>query len=832
MEETNLAPLNTFLVNNFGDKYLYEVNHNSLNKIGANNSHKQRFKTLLSRENALIIIVGTDSGTLISYLNNTDIPSGSRVILLELDALYDIIKKETPPDPENKQIIYTKYEKLDEIYKSIQIQHYIYIGNIQLAQSLGAEDAFIPEYQELFYTLQTDLQQLSWNIEASLGSEPFLIKQLENLGENLIPSFHLRNSFTGKTAVLLAGGPSLDEILPWVKEQGKNVVTMAVSRVCRRLLEVDFKPDIIFSIDPHQVSFDVSKEMLSFWQDSLFIHMYHVTPLLLGQWQGKNVFLGSRVPWKSDLNKESLPHPGPTVSNVALSTAIEMGFSQIILAGVDLCHSKTGLTHASGSNEVKAGPQLSKVCTQIETNGGWLAETTSDFAAAIDILDDQAKGANKKNVTLINPSPGSARIKHIEYIPLNEIKLKPLDEAPEKTLHSILPEISTDTKKTYYKKAIKDLAKTQGQLLHIKKLTTEAIRCNDGLFGRNGIQQNFKYKKRMDKIENSLNKKYTVFSRLVKSFGIREFLKLTRIDKEAEWEDSEIEKTAKNYYEAYSNSASILIKLIRSSKKRLESRLDELSDSPNIEKLIEQWQKDRQPGRALIWLKKNNLTLSQLPQKQRNAFQKLLDNFQQVLDNTDTDHMKRSRQFAELTGVRGKAQAFFRQKNIEALQQLIRSLELHPDKKAERYLFLAKGYLFELEEKYDHATDEYQKLFSDMEDPLMEDCLRRIASISISRNDRHNGLLALESLSHMSPAYLPQYADMLRLTGAHQDAINTYLDYLEKVPNDLTTMIRVGQFYKELNIPEGAKVMFEHVLEKDPTNEAVQLLLQGIKINH
>ncbi len=828
MKASSAAQFKTFLTNSFGDKYLYEINHNSLNKIGANNCHKQRFKNLLNRENALVIIVGTDSGTLIKHLNNVEIPSGTRVILIELDAIYDIIKKRVPPDPENKQIIYTKYENLDEIYEKIQVQHYVYIGNIHLAQSLGAEDAFIPEYQELFYTLQTDLQQLSWNIHASLGSEPFLIKQLANLGENLIPSFYLRNTFAGKTAVLLAGGPSLDEILPWVKENRKNVVTLAVSRVCRRLLEVDFTPDIIFSIDPHQVSFDVSKEMLSFYKKTLFVHMYHVTPLLLGQWQGKSVFLGNRLPFESDLNEDSLPHPGPTVSNVAISTAIEMGFSQVILAGVDLCHSKTGLTHAAGSNEAKAGPQLSKICTQVETNGGWLAETTSDFAAAINILDDQAKGAQEKKVVLINPSTGSAKIEHIKHIALEKISIEPLEINPEETLNAILPEITVESKRTYFKKTIKELAKAQGKLLHVKKLTQEAIRCNDGLFGRKGIKQDFKFKKRMDKIENSLNRRHAKFSKLVKSFGIREFLKLTRIDKDAEWEDSEIEKTGKSYYEAYSNSASALIKLIRRSKNRLESRLLELNNTTTLEPLIEQWQKDRQPGRALIWLQQKNLTISQLSKEQQDTITPLVNNYQQVLDNADTDHMKRSQQWSELTGVRGKAQAFFRQQNRVAIQQLIRSLELHPDEKAEKYLFLAKGYLLELEDNIDAATDEYQQLFSDMEDPLLEDCLRRIASISITRNDPANGLLALETLSHISPAYLPQYADMQRLTGAHQDALNTYLDYLEKVPSDLITMIRVGQFYKELNIIEGARAMFEHVLEKDPENKSVQILLEEI----
>ncbi|MDH3349755.1 MAG: DUF115 domain-containing protein, partial [Desulfobulbaceae bacterium] len=591
-----------FITNEFGDQYLYEVNHNSLNKVGAHSIHEQRFDKLIARDNVLLIICGTDSGTLLSHLDSISFGSGTKVILVELPEILSIINEHLNITTLNNCLKCVVPDDFQLALEQFELKNYLYMGGVELHQSLASEHAFLPEYQELLWNLQTSLQQLSWSIQGSLGSEPFVITQLENLGDNLIPSFHLKNSFQGRTAVLLAGGPSLDDILPWVKENRDRLVVLAVSRISRRLRETQITPDIVFSIDPHQLSFDISREMLLFNPSCLFVHVYHVSSKLLGQWRGKSVYLGNRVPWESELNETSIPHPGPTVSNVAISTAMEMGFERVILAGLDLCHSKNGYTHAAGSNERFAGPQLGKVCIRVETYGGWEAETTSDFASAISILDTQAKTCQEKGVRLINPAPGAARIKHIEHIPLEQITLEAKKRSPQNIFNEILPEVTPKYRINYYKKVIKELSRVLGQLIQIHKLSVEAIRCNDGLFGRKGIKRDFKHKKRMDKIEKTLNKKHREFTRFTRTFGIRNFLKLTRIDRDKDWDDDEIEKTGRAYYQAYKNSSSTLIDLVRQSRKRIEARMEEDKESPQLDIIFKQWREDEQPGRISVWL--------------------------------------------------------------------------------------------------------------------------------------------------------------------------------------------------------------------------------------
>ncbi|MDH4319786.1 MAG: DUF115 domain-containing protein, partial [Desulfobulbaceae bacterium] len=555
--------------------------------------------------------------------------------------------------------------------------------------------------------------------------------------------------------------------------------------------------------------------------------VYHVFSKLLGQWRGRSVYLGDRVPWPSDLNVESLPHPGPTVSNVALSTAMEMGFERVILAGVDLCHSKDGYSHAIGSNERFAGPHLGKVCIRVDTYGGWTAETTSDFAPAIAILDVQAKTCLERGVRLINPAPGAARIEHIEHIPLEEIILEPGMRSAAEIFREVLPEITTQYRLNYYKKAIKEISRVLGQLIQIHKLSVEAIRCNDGLFGRRGMKRDFKHKKRMDKIEKTLNSKHDKFSRLVKTFGIRNFLKLTRIDRDKEWDDAEIEKTGRAYYQAYRDSASSLIDMVRQSRDRLEMRVEEEKESPRMELLFKQWSKDEQPGRILVWLARRGLKIEDLDPEQRSSAEKLLADFTQMNSQTDTEHMRRSRSFADLGGVRAKTLAFFRQNNFSGLRDLKEALAAHPDPKAEKFVHLCEGYLAEMAGNNDKALEHYQLLFDEQDESLLEDILRRITSITLTRNDVDNSTLALESLCHISPTYLPQYGDFLRLIGSHQEAIGAYLFYLEQIPFDTAMMLKVGAYYRELNMEEGARAMFEHILQREPDNNRARRLLAG-----
>lgn len=823
LETDSLGP---FLTNRFGDRYLYEVNRSVFDQVGSAAVYQKYFGEDLFRPNRLYVIVGTDSGVLLRYVKKRTLPEGARYLFVELPGVIEALRTEGDLEDLPPRIQVVCLENLWSQAEAFQLQNYLFLNAVELRDSLAAMDANLTEYRDLSDHLREQFQAVEWATRGSLGCRDFVVRQLENLGENRVPAIHLKGKFAGKTAVILGGGPSLDEILPWVMEHQDEIAIFAVSRVSRRLLEFGLTPHFVFSVDPHDVSFDVSREMLHFWEKTLFVNSYHVSPKLLGQWRGRSVYVGDRFPWPSDENPKNIQGAGPTVTNTALSTAIEMGFSQVILAGVDLCFSQTGMTHANGSIENTIGPKLDNILT-VETNGCWQAETGPDYFKAIEILRQQARIAEKLGCRVVNPAAGAAKVANVMHVPLQNIEFDPLEGPMFSSAIALLPEEGTSQRLVHYENVRNELVRVKNLLTKIKSLSDEALYCNKGLFGKIGKNANFKYKIRMDKIEKQLNEKFSDFIPLVKKFGIQNFLKVTRLDNEVEWSDDEIEKTAEIYYQAYSDSASRISDYINQAIDRIDGRILEESSQTPVDQLAAVWRRDGQPGRLHVWLER--LSARGLAPTPHELLKKLVEEFDAVMNNTETVQAKRLAHMRDLAPVRGKAQRLFRNKNSDALELLGRALEGHSNHElATRLRGLVCGYLAEIEQNFSESLESYQILIGDHFDALTEDALRRIASIGLRTEQIEFAKLALECLANASFVYKPQYADLLRLMGQHQAAADLYVDYLEIVPTDIGVLLKLGQLYQTMEVGDIARKVFQMVLEQDPENIAARELLSSV----
>lgn len=828
MEHTTTEILGPFLTNTFGDRFFYSINRDAFNKIGAEALFQRHFGQSLFRENSLTVIIGTDSGLLPRFIAARGLPEGARYLFVELPEVMTRLHQAGVLEGLDDRIILATYDNWREQAEACRLTDYVFLANIRSTLSIGAEDGNHSGYHGLGRKVREELERLTWERNAQLGNEAFFIKQIENLAENRSPLSQLRGTAAGATAVILGGGPSLDEVLPWLKTNRDKLVIFAVSRIARRLLEVGFEPHIVVSIDPHAVSFDVSKEMLRFGERTLFINHYHTSSALLGQWRGRSLFMGQPLPWESPLNRDFTPSPGPTVTNAALAAAVELGFAEILLAGVDLCFSRSGHTHALGSNEHHAGPQLGRGQSWVETNGGWQAETSHDFAAAVHQLDYQAAMAAKRGIRVINLAQGAARMANVVYSPVAEFKLVSPPIPVFDRLLSSLPEETAQTRCDHYRTLLDELNRATVYLKKIKKLACDALDANDGLFGRKGKTADFKYKKRMDKIEKRLNSDFGDFAVLVKKFGIRHFLKMTRPDRDKEWSDEEVETAGRLYYEAYRDSAERLSGLVEEARMRVQTRIEEEMPAPSAQRLFAQWRKDGQPGRALVWRVRNFQATASLSAKDADQLIELEKEFEAILGLQETEHFRRSRKFSDLGQVRGKALTMFKRREETLLVQLIEGLNGVDRPEAIGLRQLCNGYLAELQDDPSLALESYQALMEQETGALVEDALRRVAAISLDGEHFEDARLALECLSGISPIYLPQYGDLLRLMGEMPAALDAYADYLEKVPDDLAAMLKLGRYYLELNIPDGARLMFSSVLEKDPQNQAAKTLLSQV----
>ncbi|MCB1876992.1 MAG: DUF115 domain-containing protein [Chromatiales bacterium] len=812
------------LVNTFGEETLYAVNRNTFDRSGADTVFRRQYAENLWREDTLNLIVGTDSLLLVRYVLKHGLPKGTRFVFVELPEVLEQLQPALQLIDLPEEMAVVSPDDWTNLAKPFVFEDYVYLNSARVLDSVGALYAYLPEYRVLATQLRQQWDSLVWQINFRLGGQIFTQAQIANLGENRVPAQALRDSFKDKTAVVLGGGPSLDDFLPWVQQNRDRLVIFAVSRISRRLLQIGLSPHVVVSIDPNEVSFDVSRELLMLPRETLFANAHHASPKLLGQWRGRSVYIGTRLPWRSEQEPPNFGPRGPTVTNTTVHLVQQMGFSQAIFIGVDLCFSQSGFTHAQGSNERAAGPFLGGDNAVVETNDGGQAETSYDFATAIASMGEQAKFAAQQGCRCINPAPKAARIEGVEHLPIDQIEIQPLERTFVETVNECLPPDDPAQRSEHYRAMLEALKKVRYRLEKMEILTKDALKCNDGLFGRNGMTADFKYKRRMDKIEKRLDGEFGDLALLAKLFGSRLFVRLSRPDWNAEWTDEELERWGRQYYEIYQASLRTLIDMLKEARARLKLRLLEEDPTADLEHLAKHWRKDQQAGRAKLWLDRHPERNARLTQAEIVLLADLDQELREQLIREDTGHVQRSQRWADLRPVRAKAALLFRNRDNPGLERLADGVQraLDAGRDAQALAHLIAGYRAELTDDLATALDRYQQI---SEPPELEDALMRIANITLDAKDLDNTLLAYDCLFSLSPAYAPTYAELLRVAGHPDQAADIYTEYLKRAPHDLASMLKLGQLYEGMGVADAARWAYAHVAEQDPNNQAAKTLL-------
>ncbi|MGZ5054848.1 MAG: 6-hydroxymethylpterin diphosphokinase MptE-like protein [Methylobacter sp.] len=827
---TQVSTAGALKTNVFGDRYLYNISRGSFDRVSAQAIFDAEFSKSLLQEDFLNIIIGTDSGLLPKYVQQRGIPTGSRFIFIEPAPILEQLHQNQLLDDLPPEIVCTTAEQWEDYAHAFKIKEYSYIGGINLLSAICAQQVVLDDYAELSWQLREAINILNFRYFTAIGCESFIVRQLENIAENVLPVTLLADAYQGKTVIILAGGPSLTTVFPWLLDNRHKLVVFSVSRISRQLINAGIEPDFVFSVDPQEENIDVSREMFLFSNKTVFINGYHVQPALLNQWHGQNLYMGPRLPWKSDLNIDNMGGVGPTVTNSALSIAHYFGFSKILLAGFDVCYTKDGITHANGSDEQLTGPKYDLIPLQVETYSGEFRPTSHGFAMLLLALEQQAKAITDDHREIINLAPFAAKVERITHISTTEIILPDIQADNITSAIQRIPQLTPAALNKHYQAVIDELKKADFQMKAIAKLAKRAVDINQRMYNSEGRIENYKEKRELDSIEKQLKRKYRHHSKLVKKIGVRHFIKIASPHDADDCNAEKAKRLGNIYYQAYQSGATALSDLINTAIIRTQTRQEELKESPNLDLLLEQWDQDKSYRRAALWLKKHPST--QYSEKTASALQAMQVQFNEVLINQNTAFKANTAKHSTLPILKSKIKLLFKHKKIDDLKNLKTGFINDPNHdNKEPYLLLIDAYIAELENDLETALSHYDNIISLDQSPLLEEALLRIASISLEQHDQKNAFLAMDCLAQLSPLYLPYKAELARILGDFILAIDSYNTYINFFPEDTLNKLKLAALYIDIKVYDGAELMLNHILQDAPDLEsAISLKKQLTKI--
>ena len=815
---------NTLKRNDFGETFLYSVNRDAFTKISAQSVYDKELKPTLLNENTLYILIGTDSGLLAKYLNQQEnLPTGTRYLFVEpQDILTQLKENHLIEHDMNDAIVFTSINDWEQKAIDLHLKEYSYLRNVVLKKSICAQQAHIPEYIEINWAVAERLEGLEFQFRVSLGCKTFLVLQLKNIADNIQPARLLSHRYRDKTGIVLAGGPSLADILPWVKQNRDKLIIFAVSRISRILIKHNIEPDIVVSVDPQPDNIDVSKEMFLF-KESIFIHSFHVDNHMISQWPGVNLYLDNRFPWQSKLNPKNFHSAGSTVSNCALAIALQSGCRRVLLAGFDLCLSKEGITHSKGTDEAELGPNFNTSLLEVETYGNEKRPSDPDFLIALQNLNLQGENAKKEGKQVFNLAQFAAKANSIPYCSPDSIAFIENDFN-----HDIptLKEPSAEELQQYYHEATQELKLARFQIQSIHKLASKALNINSSMYNEQGEIENYKHKQELDKIEQTFKRKYRKFNTLVKNFGIESFVRIiTPHDNEIEhWSAEKAKAVAETYYQSYLTGCEQLTHCIDDSLQRIQIRQEELKENPDFAQVLGQWEKDESYHRAAIWQQQH--PTASLDAEIKNQLDALNKQFQRYLTSTETGFKKRMQANSDLSLIKPKALLLFNHHKKNKLRDLLSGLEQHPAPIEEKAPFkaLLSAYIDDLDNNIPAALENYDSVINHDKQDLWELALIRITSLSIDSENQENALLALRCLSDISPLYLPFYAEASKLSGNTLDAIDSLNHFIALFPDDIPSKIQLCNLYMDLEVYDAVEMMLDVILSQDENSHtALQL---------
>lgn len=186
-----------------------------------------------------------------------------------------------------------------------------------------------------YYMHQKDVRINYWNNRRSNG------KMISELDVSQIK----------KDVIIIAGGPSVDDNMEFLRENQGKMTLIAVGTIFRKLVANNIIPDFVTALDPDPV---IYKQFEGLEEQKVPILLTMVTYWkIAAAYQGEKYFIPlkemeSMIGYPLGEEYEDTWSVGDTVTNIAIISAIKFGAENVYLVGVDMAY-PGGITHAEGT---------------------------------------------------------------------------------------------------------------------------------------------------------------------------------------------------------------------------------------------------------------------------------------------------------------------------------------------------------------------------------------------------------------------------------------------------------------------------------------------------
>ncbi|MBN2864659.1 MAG: motility associated factor glycosyltransferase family protein [Thiotrichales bacterium] len=808
------------ITNAYGERFFPSINGNLFEKSSAATVFGRYFKETFNRKDTLYIIGGSDSGLLPFYLADfyKTGRGGRKFIFLDFKAVFKEIDISGLPS----WIECYPADFSMGLLSQTEVE-YMASGRMALIKSLAMIDAKYQDvYGQFLAYLEGEYRKLMFAENVTSVTRSFVDAQLMNIHRNIKPIKLLRGKLKQRDVLMIGGGPSLDDSIDWIKANADKFIIFAAARTAPRMLKEGIKPDFLVSVDPHDLSFDNSKRMLEFEQDTILMNCHHINPKLLNQWALNSVYFGGSLPWGE--SEENSSSPGPTVIHSALHQAVFMGASNVYLTGVDLCF-YNGQTHASGSAESEIGKLGVKHLTQVETYAGEMAETDQAFSSGVDSLAWLVKGykTHSPDCSIYNLSQNAARVDGVEFKDKSTV---PVDGLSSK--HGLMDEMNdilTVDLKTMQSHQKKHLTLFQKKRLLLK----EAIKLAE-----QGLKLTAKYSEttpdsnKLVKVKIKLDKKLGELGEMLYHYGIDYFRDVFRpVEDETQMTQDEISSTLEGYFKGMKASCTDFIARLDKSMIVLKNRIEEYRETSRPADLLPAWMNQFEIGRYRIWMHYHpNVELT-------TEDQAALDQAAQILQknilhtNTKQAQLLKDRSLSPVE-LHGKAMGAFTKQDLDALKDIQTQLKKVPGYEGQQLACLVKGMIADLQEESEVAIEAYAAISFK---PFKLLALKRQLHYAMLADQQDQVLIHFEHLCEFSIEYMLPYADYLTLLGQNEFAFAVMHAFIQKSPEHFSGLLKLAELALKVGKAAEALDALKQAEALQPNNPQVKQMIQLLTSN-